>query len=379
MGPLSIFKYYYNNKKKRFLSIFISVTLSVLLLYTIQMVIFSSFNSGYNLSVEPKKYYSVIIPKGEVLNKKIITSIAATEGVDRIIPCVFDYTTFKAGIGSNYSSAILSLGKDDITYIMDLLKLKLINGRLPRSGNEIVLHKQVAKNKNYKIGDYIGRMVSKDESLPGMYLIVGIIDGKSMVSFAPIERYINVYNLPYEYIYGGIILPKSDSLPEMNAALESMQPDNFQIDTLNIRLDWQQDYTSKINVLLTVISTLVIIIVSSCIGFLCYIYFTQRRSEFGLLWAIGFSRQQVINRAFAEVNGINIIGFLCGLLLSFLAGLILNYGYFIPIGDPLQVVNAQYMLGAACSPIFVTLFSLVPIWRMLKKLDPISIIEGVTD
>lgn len=378
MGPLSILKYYYNNRK-RFLSIFIPVTLSVLLLYTLLMIIFSSYRVGYNLVVEPKKYYSTVAPKGEVLNTKIIASIAAIEYVDRVMPCIFDYTTFTAGIGSNYSTSILSLWSDDIIYMMDLLDLKLTEGRLPKNGSEIVLHKQVAANKNLKAGDYIGRMVSKSESLPGKYMVVGIIDGKSIVSFAPIQQYINTYRLNYEYIYGGIILPKSNSLSEMNASLDTIQPSNFQINTLDIEMAGQKESTSKINVLISVVCSLVIVIVSSCIGFLCYIYFIQRRSEFGLLWAVGFSRQQVVNRAFAEVNGINILGFLCGIILSFLAGLLLNYAYFIPIGDPLQIINVKYMLGAACSPLFVTLFSLIPIWRMLKKLDPISIIEGVTD
>jgi putative ABC transport system permease protein len=342
------------------------------------MVIFSSFRIGYNTSLEPKKYFSTVSPKGEVLNQKIIASLADIKGVDRIIPCVFDSTNIHAGIGSNYSTSILSVGVNDITVMMELLHLKLISGSLPVSGSEIVLHKQVAENKNLKVGDYIGRMVSKDETLPGYYRIVGLIDGKSIISFAPIDYYINTYRLPYEYIYGGIILPKNNSLEEMNLTLDSMDPADYRIDTLTVQMVWQKEYTAKITILITVINMFIILIVSSCIGFLCYIYFTQRRSEFGLLWALGFSRQQVINRAFAEVNGITIVGYLCGVLISLLIGVLLNYVYFIPIGDPLQIVNITYLFGAACSPIFVTLFSLIPIWRMLKRLDPISIIDGAS-
>jgi ABC-type lipoprotein release transport system permease subunit len=314
-----------------------------------------------------------------VLNQHIIDSLTAVESVEKVIPCIFDYTTVYAGIGSNFNTAIYSAGIKDINGLMELLELKLVEGRLPEGGSEIILHKQVAMNKSLMIGDTIGRMVSKRESLPGRYLIVGIIDGKSIVSFAPIEQYISAYRLPYEYIYGGIIIPKHDALTEMNVALEAMEPANYQIDTLNIQMDWQKNYTTKINVLVSVINVFIVLIVSSCIGFLCYIYFTQRRSEFGLLWALGYSRQRVINRAFAEVNGINMLGYLCGILVSFLIGLFLNYVYFIPIGDSLQIINFKYFLGAACSPIFVTLFSLIPIWRMLKKLDPITIIDGIAN
>ncbi len=375
MKPLSILKYYQNNRK-RFLSVLISVTLSVILLYIVQMVIYSSFRLGHHLYTEPRKYFSTISPKGEVLNRSIITTIEHTEGVGRVIPCVFDSTSVRAGIGSNYAAMIYSIEPEEITKMMELLDLKLESGRLPEAGNEIVLHKQVAANKGLKIGDIIGRMVSKEETLPGVYHIVGILEGKHILSFAPIKQYINTYHLPYEYIYGGIIFPESGALDEMNQALESMVPSNYQINTINTEKAWLKNSEAKVELFITLVCTFIIIIVSSCIGFLCYIYFTQRRSEFGLLWAIGYSRQKVINRAFAEINGINLLGFALGILLSILTGIILNITYFKPIGDSLEIINLRYILGAACSPLFVTLFSLIPVWRMLKKLDPISIIDG---
>jgi len=377
MWPLSIYNYY-NNNRKRFLSIFISVTLSVILLYTLQMVIFSSFRTGYNTAVEPKKYYSTVAPKGEVLNQYIIDHISILDGVDMVIPCIYDYTTIHTGIGSNYSASILSLKMDTIPDIMKLLNLKIVDGRLPEKNSEIILHKQVAANKKLKIGDLIGREVSESETLPGNYTIVGIIDGTSIVSFAPIEYYYDTYQLNYDYIYGGLILPKEGSLKEMNQVLDSMTPVDYSIDTLTVEKASDQIYTTRVGIFMTIIDIFIILIVSSCIGFLSYIYFSQRRSEFGLLCALGFSRQKVINRAFAEINGINLIGYLCGIGISFLLGMFMNYSYFNVIGDPLQIINIKYLLGAACSPILVTLFSLIPIWRMLKKLDPITIIDGTT-
>jgi putative ABC transport system permease protein len=262
--------------------------------------------------------------------------------------------------------------------MMELMDLKLIKGNMPTEINDIILHKQVAVNKKLEINDFIGRRISKQETLPEVYHIVGIIDGSSVVSFAPIDFYLDFYQLPYEYLYGGIILPKEGELDKMNQALDTLEPSNYQIDTLTIQEAAAEENITKIGILVSAINIFIILIVSSCIGFLCYIYFSQRRSEFGLLWALGYSRQQVINRAFAEVNGINLAGYIMGILISLLIGVILNYSYYIPSGDYLQIIDIRCFLGAACSPIFVTLFSLIPIWRMLKKLDPISIIDGIT-
>jgi putative ABC transport system permease protein len=300
------------------------------------------------------------------------------EAVGSIIPCVFDYTTFRTSIGSNYSTMILSLSNDNISMLMSKMGLRLKEVRMPNSGgNEILLHEQVAANKQLKIGNYIGRLVNKDETLPNGYQVVGIIEGDPIISFAPIDAYINSYNMSYEYMYGALLLPKGDSLDKMNSLLDTMGPSNYKVETENSQEEFIQQSFSRVGMLITLINVLVIVIVSFCVGFLCYIYFSERKSEFGLLWAIGFSRQQVINRAFIEVSGINFAGFVCGILLSLATGFVLNQVHFIHVGEPLKMLNAEYLMGAACSPVFVTLFSLIPIWRMLKKLDPISIIEGV--
>jgi putative ABC transport system permease protein len=310
------------------------------------------------------------------LNENIINTISKVDGVDKVIPCVFDWTSIDVGLGTNYATSILSLEMDTIPKMMELMDLKLIKGTMPIEINDIILHKQVAINKKLVIDDFIGRRISKQETLPEVYHIVGIIDGPSVVSFAPIDFYMDFYQLPYEYLYGGIILPKEGELDKMNQALDTLEPSDYQIDTLTIQEAAAEENITKIGILVSAINIFIILIVSSCIGFLCYIYFSQRRSEFGLLWALGFSRQQVINRAFTEVNSINLIGYIIGILMSLFIGVILNYSYYIPSGDYLKIIDIRCFLGAACSPIFVTLFSLVPVWRMLKKLDPISIIDG---
>ncbi len=259
MKPLSVYTYYTNNKKK-FLSIFISILLSVLLIYTIQMIILSSFNTGYHIAVEPKTTFSTISPKGEILNRAIINSVKQVKGVKEVVPCIFESISINAGIGSNYGTNVFNLGTERIPEFLEMMGLELIEGKLPSYTNQIVLHKQVAANKNLKIGDAIGRLVSRKYTLPGRYQIVGIIDGPSIVSFAPIEYYISAYSLPYEYIYGAILLPEENSLDIMNAELDAMYLPNYNIDTLNVEIAWQKDYTTKIGVLITVINFFIILI-----------------------------------------------------------------------------------------------------------------------
>lgn len=66
MRPLSAITYFLNNKK-RFYAIFIAIALSVFLLYTLQIIIHSSYQVTELAFIEPQKHYSSITPKGKLL------------------------------------------------------------------------------------------------------------------------------------------------------------------------------------------------------------------------------------------------------------------------------------------------------------------------
>jgi putative ABC transport system permease protein len=260
---------------------------------------------------------------------------------------------------------------------MSKFKLTLKAGRLPEAGTrEIAIHYLLARNKNLKIGDKIGSNLDKEEIIQGERTIVGLIEGKSIVSFDSLETWLKDNQVDFEYMLGMVILPKDGYAQQLNRQLESLNLPGLEVRTFNtVNSQYTRD-SESIKIILTFISILVIVIVSFCTGFLCFIYFSQRRSEFGLLNAIGYSKQQVINRAFGEISGLNIFGFVAGISLSLLVGVLIDFISYAPRGQILEVWDLNNIMKAACIPIFVTLFSIVPIWRMLKKLDPITIIEG---
>lgn len=132
-----------------------------------------------------------------------------------------------------------------------------------------------------------------------------------------------------------------------------------------------------IYIILAVINIIIIIIITICTGFISYIFMIQRRNEFGILSAIGYTSQKIINRVFHEILWINLLGFVLGILLSVFIGLLLNLFIFIPKGIPLLLIKQVYMIEAVCVPLFACIFSLLPIWKMMEDLDPVAIIEGV--
>lgn len=376
MRPLSILKYYCNNRKK-FIIVVFAVFLSVFLLYFIQMLVDAVYNISYYAFVEPQRYYSSINAQANLLDDRLIDEVKNHPSVEKVIPWVFRYTNFYAGIGENTGTKVFTVERDTMEELMSVLHVKLREGRLPMPGeDEIALHYLVAVNKGLKIGDKIGSNVAKNEILKGEYTVVGFIEGKSIVSIFPLETWQKDYPNLNPYKSGLIILPKAGQMEKLNRFLEALPAQGVEVRTLNIVEKQNASSAEGTNMLLTVISLSVIIIVSVCTGFLSYISFYQRRSEFGLLSAIGYTNQQIINKAFLEVGGMNAAGFVLGLIACMAAGAALNKYVYIQRGQLLEVFKLDYVIKASCIPLLGVLFSVVPVWRMLKTLEPVSIIEG---
>lgn len=375
MHPLSIIKFYLNNRKS-FLTIFLSIVLSTVLIYMVQMIIDSAFITSYNIFVEPQRYYSSITPKGRLLDEKVLKDIKSIDSVESVMPWVFRFTNFFINIGGNEGTKIFTVNHDDMLTLMSRLGLRLKEGRLPEPGSkEIAIHYLLAKNKNLKVGDKIGNDFDKEEVIRGEQIIVGLIEGKSIVSFDSLETYVEENEIDFEYMLGMIIFPKNGHEQELNGYLDSLHLPGYDVRTFkSISMQYDRNI-ENVKIILTFISILVIVIVSFSTGFLCYIYFSQRSGEFGLLNAIGYSKQQIINRALGEIGVINAIGFIAGIILSLAAGIMVNVVSYAPRGQILRVWNLNCLMKAACIPLFVTLFSTVPVWRRLNKLDPISIME----
>lgn len=376
MKPLSVLNYYRNNVKK-LMPVFIAVSLSVFLLYAVQMLVCSAFRTEYLAFVEPQKYYSSIRPIGRLLDPGLIESVKSNESAGSVFPFIFNYTNIMNTLGDDTGTKVLTMRSADIEALISKLGVRISEGRLPRPGSdEVLLHGLVARNKGLKIGDVFGNDIDKREFYPGRHTVSGLLDGSPIVSFDSLETWMKTNNIKDPYPFGLVIIPKDNGAVGLNKYLDSLPAGGMEVRTLSYVTARHNESVSSINTLLTVINIIIIGIVSLCAGFLCYIFFNQRRTEFGILNAIGYTRQQIINRAFAEVSGINGAGFAAGLLLALLAFVPFKQLIFTPRGQILVWWDAGYLMKVFCIPLFVTLFSLIPVWRMLEKLDPIAIIEG---
>ena len=84
-----------------------------------------------------------------------------------------------------------------------------------------------------------------------------------------------------------------------------------------------------------------------------------------------------MKRAFIEVTIANLLGFALGLGLGVLNSVLLNDGAFKSVGAVSIYFSSKAFLMALYIPLFTTLFTLIPVNRMINKLDPIVMIEVI--
>ncbi len=372
MKPLSVIYYALKNRRK-VISMAVSIGFSVALIYSLHFITDEVIHANDLTGLNPLTHYSEVwgSEDGGTINP-IIRQIIKNPDTDRTIPVNRQQIFYISAVGGKYSVGVYSLKKTDMKYYMNRLKIKLIKGRLPIDGKkETVLDYRLAKNKGLHIGDRIGYSADKKElQIKGSYRIVGFLGGESISMLIPEQK---VPLKPNEIL----VFHKQGRLLQSNSFLESLPKNQVNVSTYNLVMNALEKDSKDLKKLMNITVVMLIAILSISMGNASYINIFQRRYEFGLLNSVGYSPVYILGKAFFEIAFLNFAGYLAGVILTmFIAGL--QYFFlFEPNGLVLRILIPEAMLQTIAVPVFTTLFSIIPVSRMMKKIDPISIIEGV--
>ncbi len=359
--PLSVLKYYRNNQKQVAL-VLVIISLSVFLQYALLIYKVTMFEYAQASIPFKSNVYVYTQQSKQAQLKQLLRKQAA---ISQVLP--FKLTVTSRPFGN--ASYIFLLHAKDIELGINSLQLTLIKGRFPAlSTHEVVLHWRVAAHKGLKIGDHFGNEYSQSDFLAGDYKLVGLLDGNLTVGFTNLDTYIYEYHLSSEDT-SFLVIPKKGQLAKVDSFLSQCVRKDPKLYTFH-------ENTISTDFDIEVIYFVITCIVTICISFLFYIYYYQRRSEYCLLEALGYTRRMTIGKAFFEMCGISLAGSIVGGAVCFLCGLALNSSIFMERGIPLELWNMSYPLKLLSTPLAIIISSLVIVRRMFKKADLISIMEG---
>jgi putative ABC transport system permease protein len=373
MNPLSSLTYIVNNKKKA-MSTSLSICFGVFLVYFLSMIINQTNIIAEATRGEPFKKYSYVMPAGRGLSRDIIHMVKELEDTEKIIPTRMANMSQAILLGGT-SADVLLLRSDDIKLMMNRSNVNLIEGRMPLSGTkEIILHKKTAASNGLKINDIIGNDTLFPLGKDDRYTVVGVIGGSSIINFASMAE---GNNKEEDLMLSGMIaLPKQGKITQMNSFLENLSTEDVRIFDINTAFLQYQDGLKVINLIKPILEVMVIIVLCITLGNLNYINFYQRRKEFGVLTAIGYTKKQLYRKLLNEQIYLAAASYIAGVLLSIFTAWILNVMILATKGEDVPLLDINSLVLTLLIPVFVTIFSILPSIKAFKKMDCVSVIEG---
>jgi ABC-type lipoprotein release transport system permease subunit len=281
------------------------------------------------------------------------------------------------------SIPLYGVSEDDLGTLVHAYGVHLVAGRLPQPRtNEIVLSQALARNRGWQVGDKIGRQHNPREGddLPTEMILVGILssgtDGKDLwTGFTSLE-YLSGHQASASYPLHLLILPKEGQKDEMDAWLDNtVASRRTAVQTLE---GMETEHRLGMWILLLVLGIIegvIAVVAAVALAILSYTFFTQRRDEFGILHAVGHSRRWLILRTIAESSSVVGVAWLLSAVLCGIGLLCMRAAVFAPKGVTFNVLSPAPWAFTLPMPFAVVAVSAGLVVRMLRRLDPVSVVE----
>lgn len=376
MKPLSTLVYIKNNPKKIIPQI-LAVALGTFLVYFISMIGGElKYELNYCIAVPYEKMSEVYIRYPDKDNNDFYNYFSKNSNVEKIIYSSDTRNITTKMIINSCGSYVPYLKEDNIKYMMNMYNLKLSQGRLPKSKGEILFSEYYAKSRNLKVGDYYGTDVNSNDSLNGKYKLVGTFKGNIIMSFIYDNESIDEMK---KHEYGLILIAKEGHIDALNKDIKTFMnahPNQYNCDDYNTQYSFISTMFVMFNIFAVVILGITVFVITFTIGDINYVHFCERLSEFSMLEALGYNKNDIRYKQFSEMIIMIFLGFGTGFILSLLGGYIFNEVYCYPNGIPLIIISPWYILLSGLVPVLVSLFTCASISRLVKKMQTVDILEG---
>jgi putative ABC transport system permease protein len=355
--------------------------LSVTVVSFITSLVTSIITDAMNANLKPYEYCSAVSKTSNELFIKdsVVNKIKSFPETKEVVNVIDSNTSFQALMGNTSSPIYFITNENDLKEIMDITHMSLSEGRLPHGEEyEVALHESVLKNKNLKIGDYIGNDMQDDEWLPGKYKIVGSLKGEALIGFGnksiSAETYKNA-GLTTDKPMALIVVPKEGQMDKLNEKLDQIDKKQAMIYNYTSLKETIDSQIASMNILLQIIIFVVVFILSISVGALVFIIYIGRSDEFGILYAMGY-RKSFINRLILkELTALSVVCWLLGYLLSMGMISALNHFVLASKGQTLYFFTSTGLINTLFIPVMVLICAAFPILRKFKKWDAIAVIE----
>jgi ABC-type antimicrobial peptide transport system permease subunit len=378
--PLSSLTFYLRHQRRGILMI-LSTALMVLGI-TFPVFLFSAMASAMLPSIEYLKHVSEISPVHSELDPGVVGQIRSHPAVARTVPAIRLGMTMILPPGGGTDVNIYGVSEADLPVLLEVFGVQVQEGRMPEPhSNEIVLSAAIAANRELHLGDVIGGETGDGDTLivdnlPTEMVVVGTLSpDRPWVGFASYE-YLRSHELTSSRGPRLLIIPREAQKQALDRWLEtSVDSTQTRIITHATEEGEYREMTAATTFTFAVLECMIAVVAAVALATLNYIFYTQRKEEFGILNGVGRSRLWLIWRATKETGSLAGVAWVVGAVLCGTGLLGMQSLVYAPRGLHLDFFSLVPWLLTVPLPVTVALASVGTIAWMLSKLDPVAVIE----
>jgi hypothetical protein len=378
--PLSGHTFYRRHRNRG--AAIVASTALMLLGVTLPVFLLSAMTSAILPYIEYLRYTSVVAPVRGELDPGIVRQVQSHPAVARAIPAVPLGVQMVLPPSGTTGVQVYGVSEADLLVLLEVFGVHVQEGRLPRPrSNEIVLSAAIAANRGLQVGDVIGGLEEEADALiiddlPTEMVVVGILSpDRPWVGFASAE-YLRSHELTASRNPRLLVIPQAGQ----KDTLDRWLVDNVDVTLAHVLIHEVQEREDKrmtANIILTfaALECMVALVAALALAALNHIFFDQRRIEFGILNAIGRSRRWLVGRTVKETIAVVGLGWAIGAALCGIGLLAFQVFVYGPRGLAINLIEPMPWLLTLPIPLAVIAASVGTISRMLKRFDPVSVIE----
>jgi ABC-type antimicrobial peptide transport system permease subunit len=346
--------------------------------------VFGPMMNAWGTLFEHLRQVSVVSPMaGLTVDPAVTAQIRGHTDVTGVIPVIPLQIRVDVPPMAHPRIPVYGVSESDLQTLINLYGVRLEQGRLPQPHtDEIVLSKALAQNRNWRVGDKIGRAHDgkEDDELPTEMVVVGILSSPPdqedlWTGFASFE-YLSSHEFYASHPIHMLVLPTGGRKGELDTWLEEeVASEQTVVQTLDRA---ETDYRIAMWIILAlfgIIESVIATVAAVALAILSYTFFIQRQDEFGVLHAIGRSRRWLVLRTARESASAVAVAWLLGAVLCGIGLICMQVWVFAPKGLTFNVFNPAPWMFTLPLPLAVVIVGVGLVARMLRRLDPVAVIE----
>ncbi len=323
------------------------------------------------------------------LDPGIVERVKACPVVERVIPVAPRYHLLSAKIPpfTGVDASPIGVYAEDMAYLIELYGLELKAGRLPRPyTNEIIIPEALAQNRTLEVGDVIGDpdhpaypgapLLETEFVVSGIFARTTVQKDGNWLGFASLEFLETYQPFPLPEVLPLIVIPKAGQKDALDNWLENeLAGFDVFVSTYHREVSRVQEKGQGDMLGIALLESLIAIAAAIGLAVLNFIFISQRKSEFGVLYALGYNHMNLVGRVLGETAFTIVAAWGFSAIVALIGILSLRFAVFAPLGLTFNLFNITPWLYTLPIPIAVLTVTTGTTARTLSKLDPISIIE----